>query len=159
MRQKSTAEDGGAQQDKVNRCKATQSGNQTAPARCRYKLPYDSCRQCQHRCPQVPAGKGPGIKVMDFSLNSSVAVRKKLQQVAKDNNIPYQLEIFTGIGTDAGELQTSHGGVPTGSISIPSRNAHTALEVIDLEDMKNSYRLMKEFILSMKDKNEFAFVR
>lgn len=104
-------------------------------------------------------GKGPGIKAMDFSLMASVAVRRKLQQVAKENNIPYHIEIFTGIGTDAGELHQGHGGVPTGSISIPSRNAHTALEVIDLEDLENSYKLLQAFVLSMEDKHEFDFVK
>lgn len=104
-------------------------------------------------------GKGPGIKAMDFSLLASVAVRRKMQQVAKENGIPYQVEIFTGIGTDAGELHMAHGGVPTGSVSVPSRNAHTALEVIDLEDMENAYKLLQAFALSMEDKAEFAFVK
>jgi len=104
-------------------------------------------------------GKGPGIKAMDFSLMASVAVRRKLQKVAEENGIPWQLEIFTGIGTDAGELQMSHGGVPTGSVSVPSRNAHTALEVIDLQDMEYARQLLEAFLLSMENKDEFKFVK
>ncbi|MBQ9924719.1 MAG: M42 family metallopeptidase [Clostridia bacterium] len=107
----------------------------------------------------VCLGKGPGIKAMDFSFISSVAVRRKLQKVAKENNIPYQLEVFTGIGTDAGELHMAHEGVPTGSVSVPSRNAHTALEVIDLQDVEYAKQLLEAFILALEDKDEFAFVR
>ena len=107
----------------------------------------------------VCLGKGPGIKAMDFSFISSVAVRRKLQQVAKANNIPYQLEVFTGIGTDAGEMHMAHKGVPTGSVSVPSRNAHTALEVIDLQDMEYAKDLLGAFILAMEDKDEFKFVK
>ena len=66
-------------------------------------------------------GKGPAIKVMDSSLIASVAVRNKLISIAKEKNIPYQLEIFTGIGTDSGALHQANAGVPSGVISIPSR--------------------------------------
>ena len=107
----------------------------------------------------VCLGKGPGIKAMDFSFISSVAVRRKLQQVAKANNIPYQLEVFTGIGTDAGEMHMAHKGVPTGSVSVPSRNAHTALEVIDLQDMDYAKDLLAQFIYALNDKDEFKFVK
>jgi tetrahedral aminopeptidase len=104
-------------------------------------------------------GKGPGIKVMDNSLIASVAVRKKLIKIAKENNIPYQLEVFTGIGTDSGSLHQANSGVPSGVISIPSRYAHSPIEVIDLNDLNNCYELLKEFILTLKDKEEFSFIK
>lgn len=103
-------------------------------------------------------GKGPGIKVMDASLIASPAVRKKLQKVAEENNIPYQLEIFTGIGTDAGQLHLSHSGVPSSVISIPSRYAHSPNEEMDMRDYVNCRKLLDGFILSMGDKNEFNFI-
>ena len=104
-------------------------------------------------------GKGPGIKAMDGSLLASVAVRKFLQNVAKENNIPYQVEILVGIGTDAGEMQHAGKGVPTCGISIPSRAAHSAVELIDLEDAENAKELLKAFVLAMKDKDDFKFVK
>lgn len=103
-------------------------------------------------------GSGPAIKIMDSSLIASVAVRKKLITVAKEKNIPHQLEIFTGIGTDSGALHQANAGVPSGVISIPSRYAHSPIEVIDLDDLENSKTLLKEFILSLKDKKEFSFI-
>ncbi|ERJ13252.1 M42 family metallopeptidase [Haloplasma contractile] len=103
-------------------------------------------------------GEGPGIKVMDSSLIASVAVRNKLIKIAKEHNIPYQLEIFTGIGTDSGSLHQAKAGVPSGVISIPSRYAHSPVEVIDLEDLKNSKELLKQFILALKDKDDFSFI-
>lgn len=103
-------------------------------------------------------GKGPAIKIMDFSLIASPAVRNKLVQVARENNIPYQLEIFNGIGTDAGELHQSNGGIPSGVISIPSRYAHSPIEVIDLGDLEYSKELLKSFILSLRERSEFNFI-
>ncbi len=104
-------------------------------------------------------GKGPAIRVMDFSVLCSVAVRKKLENLAKKMSMPYQLEVFLGIGTDAGELHKEKGGVPTGVISIPSRYTHSPVEIIDLNDLEASKDLLKEFILSMESKEEFNFLK
>ena len=103
-------------------------------------------------------GKGVGIKVMDFSLLASVHVRKKLQRLAQQQDIPYQLEIFCGIGTDAGEMHKEKAGVPTSVLSIPSRYAHCPIEVIDLDDLQATKDLLSAFILDMRTKEEFAFL-
>jgi len=103
-------------------------------------------------------GSGPAVKVLDFSLIASPKVRSKLIETAKSHNIPYQLEIFPGIGTDAGELHQSNGGIPTGVISIPSRYAHSPVEVIDLQDLNYAKELLKNFIMDIRDKKEFSFI-
>jgi endoglucanase len=102
-------------------------------------------------------GKGPGIKVKDNSLNASLAVRNKLCKLAQLNNIPYQLEVFLGIGTDAGEMQVT-GAAPSSVISIPSRYAHCPYEVIDLTDLRQSKELLAHFIMDMSDKSAFGFI-
>lgn len=104
-------------------------------------------------------GQGPGIKVMDFSMVASVAVRERLVEVAEKAGLPYQLEIFPGIGTDAGQLHLSQKGIPTGVISIPSRYAHSPVEVIDLNDLTHAKELLKHFILSLREAKEFSFLR
>lgn len=103
-------------------------------------------------------GRGPGIKVMDASLIASVAVRKTLASLAKEHDIPIQLEIFTGIGTDAGELMYGSSGVPSGVLSIPSRNAHSPVEVIDLDDLTHTKDLLVAFLYHMRGKDAFSFV-
>ncbi|MCL2498199.1 MAG: M42 family metallopeptidase [Symbiobacteriaceae bacterium] len=104
-------------------------------------------------------GNGPAIKVLDNRLISSLEVVKGLRRVAKENNIPHQYEIFSGIGTDAGEMHLSHAGVPTGVISIPSRYSHSPYEVIDLGDLHYAKDLLVAFIYSMKNKDEFSFLK
>jgi len=103
-------------------------------------------------------GKGPGIKIMDFTLVASVSVWKKLERLAIEHGIAYQLEIFPGIGTDAGELHLEKAGVPTSVISIPSRYAHSPVEVLDLNDLEGAKNLLKEFILALSTKEEFRFI-
>lgn len=103
-------------------------------------------------------GRGPGIKVMDASLIASVAVRKILATLAREKGIPTQLEIFSGIGTDAGELLYGPSGVPSGVLSIPSRYAHSPVEVIDLDDLTHTKDLLLAFLYHMADKNAYAFI-
>ena len=103
-------------------------------------------------------GKGAGIKIMDFSLLASKAVWKFMEKIAQENDIPYQMEIFTGIGTDAGSLHMSKGGTPTGVISVPSRYAHSDVEMIDMRDFENCEKLLEAFLLNMRDKDQFKFI-
>jgi len=101
-------------------------------------------------------GKGVGIKIMDFSLIASVPVRNKLVKCAENAGIKYQMEIFPGIGTDAGAF--GQAGIPSGVISVPSRYAHSPVEVIDLDELNGAKELLKEFILNLDTKEEFCFL-
>lgn len=102
-------------------------------------------------------GKGPGIKVMDFSMITHRAVKDRLIQVAQEKGIAYQLEILTGIGTDAGALHQQKGGVASGVISIPNRYTHSPIEMLDLGDLEGAYQLLKGFVLSLKVGDRFTF--
>ncbi|ANU26631.1 M42 family metallopeptidase [Planococcus versutus] len=93
-------------------------------------------------------GEGPCIKIADKSLISHPLVTNLLEKVAVEKEIPYQQEIFMGIGTDAGAIHMTATGVSTGAISIPSRYTHTPIEIVDLDDLENSVRLVEAFIFA-----------
>ena len=83
--------------------------------------------------------KGPNIDSKVFEL---------LLTAAKEEEIPYQIEaISRGTGTDANVIQLTRSGVATGLVSIPLRYMHTPVEVISLEDLENTVKLLKAFIL------------
>ena len=90
-------------------------------------------------------GKGTAIKVMDHSVITGIEVRNKLISLAKEKEIPYQLEVITGGGTDAGAIHTAKGGIKTGAISIPMRYIHTATETSSIKDIENTVKLIKAF--------------
>ena len=74
-------------------------------------------------------------------------ISKKLVELAKRENIPYQLEAMGGrTGTNCDEISTTRGGVRTGLISVPQRNMHTPAEVCDFEDMENIAKLIAAYI-------------
>ncbi|PKR78178.1 endoglucanase [Halalkalibacillus sediminis] len=102
-------------------------------------------------------GGGTGIKVLDFSLIANKKVRNHLVEIAEREKITHQLEVFPGIGTDAGELSLAHQGVPTGVLSIPSRYAHSSVEVVDLNDIEATKNLLVAFVKEMKATVEYKF--
>ena len=81
-----------------------------------------------------------------------------LEKVATEHAIPYQQEIFMGIGTDAGAIHMTHKGVSSGVVSIPSRYTHTPIEIVDLEDLDHTVELVKHFILSSNELNGKTFL-
>lgn len=91
-------------------------------------------------------GKGAAIKVKDNSVITTPLVRRKLQEVAEKHAIPYQIEVLERGGTDAGAIQLSCGGVPTGALSIPVRYVHTASEAAHMGDIEACARLLAAFL-------------
>ena len=83
----------------------------------------------------VKLGKGAGIKVLDSSVICSNKLVTFLRDVAEKRRIPAQTDIMLDGGTDAGPIRTTRGGVVTGGISIPCRNIHAAVELVDLDDV------------------------
>jgi len=94
----------------------------------------------------VSLGKGAAIKVMDRSIIVSPSVREMMIEVAKENNIPYQLEILEFGGTDAGPIHLTKGGIPAGVISIPTRYVHSISEMVDKNDIEASIELLKKVL-------------
>lgn len=93
----------------------------------------------------VKLGGGAAVKVMDRSVICHPDLRGILIEAAKLNNIPYQLEVMTDGGTDAGAIHTSRDGVKTGGISIPTRYIHSPSEMVSKSDYKASVELLKAF--------------
>ncbi|MBP3360377.1 MAG: M42 family metallopeptidase [Clostridia bacterium] len=96
----------------------------------------------------VSMGSGAAVKVMDRSVICHSEVRNRLISLAAENNIPYQLEIMTEGGTDAGAIHTTGTGVKTGGISIPTRYIHSNSEMADKNDIKAAADLLEKFIVS-----------
>lgn len=89
-------------------------------------------------------GKGPAIAI---GPNLHRKLTKRVMEIAKDENIPYQTDVEPGnTGTEAWATQVSREGIPTVLISIPLRYMHTTIETAHRNDIKNSARLAARFI-------------
>lgn len=93
-------------------------------------------------------GGGP---IISRGPNINPFVFERLVKVAKENDIPYQLEAEPRpTGTDARVIQMARGGVATGLVSIPLRYMHTPSEMVDLQDVEYTVQLLSAFALSLK---------
>jgi len=105
---------------------------------------------CHGNMPDTPKeetftlGKGPAIgigPVLDKKMSQTVI------SVAKDENIPHQIDVEpSDTGTEAWATQVSRAGIPTVLLSIPVRYMHTAVETVQIDDIKNTGRLAARFI-------------
>ncbi len=91
-------------------------------------------------------GQGPSVKCMDRSFIIHPSVRKFLTDCANNAQIPFQIEAASVGGTDAGAIHLSGSGVPSGTISIPTRYIHSPNEVISAEDLKNTVNFVKNLL-------------
>ena len=71
----------------------------------------------------------------DYKLVSDLA------ELAKKNEVPYQMEVLTYGGTDTCSMQTVAGGSRAGCISVPVRFCHTQNEIIDMGDVEACVKL------------------
>ncbi|MGI6658058.1 MAG: M42 family metallopeptidase [Dethiobacteraceae bacterium] len=94
----------------------------------------------------VELGKGAAIKVKDNSVICHPKVKEMLTKIAEEHQIPYQFEVLTAGGTDAGAIHLTREGIPSGVISIPCRYVHTPGEMVDMDDMESAVKLLKTFL-------------
>jgi endoglucanase len=98
----------------------------------------------------VPLNAGMGIAV---GPNMHPLVHQKLTEVAKANEIPYQVTAYSGdTGTNAWAMQVVREGIPTALIEVPLRYMHTSVETISVGDLERIGRLLSAFAASMDDK-------
>ena len=99
-------------------------------------------------------GKGPALTyapILDRTLTD------RLRDVAKENDIPLQYEVGSGTtGTNSYAIFSIGGGVKTALLSIPLKYMHSVVETLDLTDVKNTTRLLKEYVMDKKEAMESA---
>ena len=89
----------------------------------------------------VKMGKGPALTVTDSGLITHPKVLRWLIETAEENKIAYQLETGLLGTTDAARISLTRQGIPSGTISIPTRYIHSPVGMLSLKDMENSAKL------------------
>ena len=87
-------------------------------------------------------GAGPAIYIADAGTLSDPRLVRYLIRIAEENNIPYQLRQPGGGGTDAGMIHRQRAGVPSVSVSVPGRYAHSPASIVRLSDWQDTMSLV-----------------
>lgn len=87
-------------------------------------------------------GAGPALYVADSSTLSDPRLIRHFLRAAEEQSIPCQIRQPGGGGTDAGAIHRQLAGIPSLSISIPSRYAHSAVLLARLSDWEHTLALL-----------------
>jgi putative aminopeptidase FrvX len=104
----------------------------------------------EHKCGKM--GKGVMIGVSAF-LDKQMS--DDLIQLAKEKEIPYQIEVITGrsTGTNADDILITKGGVRTAVLSIPEKYMHTPIEMVEIGDIEAVAKLIAEYAQKVGELN------
>jgi tetrahedral aminopeptidase len=86
--------------------------------------------------------EGPAIYIMDRATIPDRRLVNWLRETAENSGIPYQYRQPGGGGTDAGVIHKTRSGIPSVSVSVPSRYAHSAAGMARIDDWANTLRLL-----------------
>lgn len=100
------------------------------------------------------SGAGTAVKVMDHSTLTNPSVYRRMEEVAESESIPYQLELHSSGGTDAGAFQFTNGATPVGAILLPTRNIHSDTASAHVDDLSATIDLLTAF-LETESGNEY----
>lgn len=101
-----------------------------------------------HRLGGGPAiFRGPAINPRIFEL---------LVEAAQAEGIEHSIETGMKTFTDADDTFASREGIPTGLISIPLRNMHSPIEIVDLADLDACIRLLVAFAVRLQPGVSYA---
>lgn len=94
-------------------------------------------------------GQGPMIGI---SPSLSREISDKLIEISKNENIPYQLEVMNGLtSTNADQFSINRTGCKACTVSIPLKYMHTPSEIIQIDDVENTGRLIAAYIRSVSN--------
>jgi len=87
-------------------------------------------------------GGGPAVYVADRLTICDPRIVRLLTETAEQQGIPYQLRQPGEGGTDAGAIHLSRAGVPSVSVSVPTRYTHSPASYASIADWRATVRLL-----------------
>ncbi len=102
--------------------------------------------------PEEKCGNLSGGPMIGIAPTLSREISCKFVDLAEANKIPYQLEVMSSATSTTSDVITaSKSGVAGGLLSVPLRNMHTPVEVVDIADIENAARLLAQYIMTGGD--------
>ncbi len=97
-------------------------------------------------------GAGPAIKIMDTTQISHRGIVRHLRDIARQHDIPVQLEVLNQGGTDASLIQRIRAGVAVVTLSLPARYIHTVNEMAHIDDIERGVTLLARYLETAQER-------
>jgi len=91
-------------------------------------------------------GGGPLVTFLDATMIPNTRLRDLVTETAEEKDIPYQVEVMMGGGTDAGKFHLFKKGVPTIVIGVAARYIHSHVSMVSKKDIEHTVKLIVEVI-------------
>jgi putative aminopeptidase FrvX len=98
-------------------------------------------------------GKGPMMVIYDKTMIPSPRLTQLVEDVANENAITLQRDMFSNGGTDGGSVHLSGYGVPTVVLGPPTRHGHCAASIADINDLKHTHQLLVALVKKLTRQN------
>ena len=95
---------------------------------------------------QAHLGGGPGIFLYDSSAIPNRKLVHFVEETAKQQSIPLQLDLVQGYGDDSAEMQESGTGAPTLNVVVPVRYTHAHNGIVNRGDFDKTVDLMVDLL-------------
>jgi putative aminopeptidase FrvX len=101
-----------------------------------------------------PFGSGP---VIERGSNLNPRVVDVMCDTAEAEEIPFTLQASArSTGTDLDAMHVSRGGIPCGGVGLPLRYMHSPVEMVQLDDIENSAKLIAAVAHRLTAETSFA---
>ncbi|MDR0915253.1 MAG: hypothetical protein LBM22_00925 [Endomicrobium sp.] len=94
-------------------------------------------------------GAGVAITILEACGRGAIItskVRNFILNLARSNDISYQIDIIDGGMTDATSIQLIKSGVLSGILSVPTRYIHAPISVFDINDVQSTIMIATKII-------------
>lgn len=96
-------------------------------------------------------GHGVAFGIMDSSAIADPRLVTKFKELAEKHSIPFQVEILSRGGTDAGAMQMARTGASVITVSTPVRYIHTVNEMASVDDIQATIDVVARFLESAQE--------
>jgi putative aminopeptidase FrvX len=101
-----------------------------------------------------PFGSGP---VIERGSNLNPRVVEIMCETAEAEDIPFTIQASgRSTGTDLDAMHVSRGGIPCGGVGLPLRYMHSPVEMVQLDDIESSARLVAAVARRLTAETTFA---
>ncbi len=98
-----------------------------------------------------------GGPIVTRGPNANPQLYKRFVETATKNKIPFQVEPYPrGTGTDGNVMQLIRSGVATAILSVPNRYMHSPCELVHVDDVENTAKLIALTVAGMTAKTRLT---